>query len=163
VSASDPFLDDRLSLEPGDAVAAILVLPDGRYLLQHRDPRPGIFYPDHWGCFGGGVETSDADRRSALQRELQEELALAVASDATTYFTDFTFDLSFCGAGKLFRTYFEIQLTEDRLSGLRLAEGSDVRAFTTREALAGLRLVPYDAFALWMHANRTRLVPPRRT
>jgi 8-oxo-dGTP pyrophosphatase MutT (NUDIX family) len=163
VIAPDPFLDDRTSLEPGDAVAAILVLPDGRYLLQHRDSRPGIFYPDHWGCFGGGVEGTDTDRRGALRRELREELALAIPSDAVAYFTDFTFDLSFCGAGKLFRTYFEIRLPEDRLSKLRLAEGREVRAFVAREALAGLRLVPYDAFALWLHTNRTRLTPSRRT
>ena len=35
-----------------DAVAGILVLEDGRYLMQLRDDIPGIFYPDHWGLFG---------------------------------------------------------------------------------------------------------------
>ena len=35
----------------GDAVAAIIVDEDGRYLMQLRDDIPRIFYPGHWGCF----------------------------------------------------------------------------------------------------------------
>ncbi len=161
--STDPFLDDSTPLSPGSAVAAILLTPDARYLLQHRDRRRGIFFPDHWGFFGGAVEANDADRPASLQRELKEELALDVARDTVAYFTDFTFDTSFCGAAPIYRTFYEIQLMADQLVGLRLAEGSEFRAFTAREALGRLRLAPYDAFALWMHANRMRLSLPGAT
>lgn len=156
---SDPFLDDPTPLNPGDAVAAILLMPDSRYLLQHRDRRPGIFFPDHWGCFGGGVDAADSSRKAALKRELTEELGLAVDDIGVAYFADFTFDMAFCGMGHIYRTFYEIRLSEDQTAGLHLAEGSELRAFTAREALGGLRLTPYDAFALWMHTNRMRLVP----
>ncbi|MGH7015086.1 MAG: NUDIX domain-containing protein [Stellaceae bacterium] len=154
---ADLFLDDQLPLRPGDAVAAILLLPDGRYLLQHRDRRPGIFFPDHWGCFGGAVDNCDASDPAALRRELHEELGLALENDAVVYFSGFTFDMPFCGVGSIYRTFFEICLVESQVAGLRLAEGSEFGAFTTREALGGLRLTPYDAFALWLHANQARL------
>jgi hypothetical protein len=42
-------------LRPSDAVAALLVHEDGRYIMQLRDQKEGIFYPGHWGCFGGAV------------------------------------------------------------------------------------------------------------
>lgn len=155
----DPFLDDLTPLKPGDAVGAILLMPDDRYLLQHRDRRNGIFFPDHWGCFGGGVDPADPDRKSALRRELTEELELTVGDATIAYFTDFTFDMAFCDMGRIYRTFYEIRLSVHDTEGLRLTEGSELRAFTAREALGGLRLTPYDAFALWMHANRTRLSP----
>lgn len=156
---TDPFLDDLTPLSPGSAVAAILLTSDARYLLQHRDRRCGIFFPDHWGFFGGAIEADDMDRPASLQRELKEELALDVGQDAITYFSDFTFDTSFCGLAPIHRTFFEIQLVADQIADLRLAEGSEFRIFTAHEALGRLRLAPYDAFALWMHANRVRLSP----
>ena len=63
--AANPFLDDDRALSPSDAAAAILVAADRRYLLQLRDDKPGIFYPGHWGCFGGAVEASDASAKRA--------------------------------------------------------------------------------------------------
>lgn len=156
----DLFLDDPTPLSPGNAVAAILLMPDARYLLQHRDRRAGIFFPDHWGCFGGAVDPVDRDRKVALKRELTEELGLVVDDAGVAYFTDFTFDMASCGMGHIYRTFYEIRLSTDQAAGLRLGEGSECRAFTAREALGGLRLTPYDAFALWMHTNRSRLVPP---
>ena len=80
----DPYLDSTEPLLPGDAVAGLILLEDGRYLLQKRDPLPDIFFPDHWGLFGGAVEESESDME-ALRRELREELGLTV-QDAR-YFT----------------------------------------------------------------------------
>ena len=48
------FVDARSRLSVGDASAAIIILEDGRYLLQLRDDIELIWYPGHWGCFGGG-------------------------------------------------------------------------------------------------------------
>ena len=42
------------------AVAALLQLSDGRYLMQLRNSNPDIFYPEHWGCFGGAVDAGEA-------------------------------------------------------------------------------------------------------
>ena len=35
-----------------------------------------------------------------------------------------------------------------------LGEGSEMRAFTAREILGLPRLVPYDAFAIWLDATQ---------
>jgi 8-oxo-dGTP pyrophosphatase MutT (NUDIX family) len=155
--AGDPFLDDDTPLHPGNAAAAILLAPGGQYLLQLRDRKRGIFFPGLWGCFGGATEDDDASVAAALRRELHEELGVDIATEAIRYFTNYTFDMTFCGAGIIFRTFFEIALTPAQFSALQLGEGSAVRTFSVPEVLGGLRLVPYDAFALWMHINRSRL------
>ena len=44
-------------LRPADAAAALIVVgADGHYLMQLRDQKAGIFYPGHWGLFGGAID-----------------------------------------------------------------------------------------------------------
>ena len=56
------FLTDQHPLQGDDAVAAIITVEDGRYLMQLRDDIPRIFYPGHWGCFGGAVGPDESGR-----------------------------------------------------------------------------------------------------
>ncbi len=155
----DPFLDSRMPLVPGGATAAIILVEGGRYLLQHRDPKPEIFFPDHWGLFGGATEQGESDPEG-LRRELMEELGLDFPESEFRYFTRFDFDLGFCNRPPIRRIFFELGPLPDAILGrIRLGEGRAVMAFTAREALGSLRLTPYDGFALWMHANQARLQP----
>ena len=59
-NSTDVFFASRATLRPAHAVAAPLQLADGRYLMQLRDGNPNIFYPEHWGCFGGAVDAGEA-------------------------------------------------------------------------------------------------------
>jgi 8-oxo-dGTP pyrophosphatase MutT (NUDIX family) len=149
----DNFLFGEGLLTPGNAAAGLIVLDDGRYLCQLRSQIPGIYYPDHWGLFGGAVDLGERPE-AALKRELQEELMLEV--DNAEYFTEFTFDFSFCGMGQVWRRYYLVQYNSEKLNLLRLGEGREFRAFTTCEILRQSRLVPYDAFAIWLHATQQR-------
>jgi 8-oxo-dGTP pyrophosphatase MutT (NUDIX family) len=141
-------------LRPGEPVAALIQLANERYGLQLRDARPDIFYPDHWGCFGGAIDSGEMPE-AALVCELDEELGLKlVESDELTQFTPFTHDFGFAGLGAIDRIYFHFLLRE--MVGLRLREGAGIGAFEANEALHDLRMVPYDSFALWVHHNRGR-------
>jgi 8-oxo-dGTP pyrophosphatase MutT (NUDIX family) len=141
-----------------DAVAALLVLEDGRYLLQHRDDKPQIWYPDYWGLFGGAIEEGET-LIAALRRELKEELELELEPESCTieWFTRFDFDLSGVGQGLIHRSYYVIPVAEEKLGRLRLHEGTEVRAFSAAEVFGELKVVPYDSFALWLHYARGRL------
>jgi 8-oxo-dGTP pyrophosphatase MutT (NUDIX family) len=157
---SGAFLGSRTTLRPSHAVAALLQLSDGRYLMQLRDSNPNIFYPDHWGCFGGAVDPGEAPV-VALVRELREELTVTVTPADVTRFTEFTFDFGFAGDGIRLRTYYTVTLPQADLNGLVLGEGADLGAFEAESLLAMQRVVPYDAFALWMHHARGRIASSR--
>ena len=158
---SNAFLGSRTTLRPAHAVAALLQLSNGRYLMQLRDSNPDIFYPDHWGCFGGAVEAGEAPA-VALVRELEEELAVAVPAADVTRFTEFSFDFGFAGDGIRLRTYYAVTLPRAGIDGLVLGEGAGLAAFEAEKLLAMPRVVPYVAFALWMHHARGRIAPPHQ-
>lgn len=152
------FLTSRSPLSPADAVAAILIQEDGRYLLQHRDPKPNIWYPDHWGLFGGAVEPGE-DRVVALKRELAEEISWAPGE--ATYFTNFDFDFGFAGAGRCYRTFYLVYVPAAVVPQLVLREGAAFGSFTIEEVFALPRLIPYDLFALWLHFSQSRVTALR--
>lgn len=155
-ASGDVFLASRRPLRAQHAAVALLLTPAGRYVLQLRDPKPEIFYPDHWGCFGGAVEPGE-EPMQAIVRELKEELDLTFSASDCRYFTEFTFDFGFVGDGIAYRRYFIVTLPHETLDGITLGEGAAVEAFTGEQALTDLRLVPYDAFAIWLHHHRERL------
>jgi 8-oxo-dGTP pyrophosphatase MutT (NUDIX family) len=150
---------DLAQLQLGDAVAAILVTADGRYLLQLRDDIAGIWYPGHWGMFGGGIDAGE-DEIEALRRELREEIELDLDVGQAKLFARFDFDLRASGLGNYFRSYYEIFLSREELQRLVLREGAEMRSFSGDEALT-LRLSPYDSFALFLHHQRRRLTTLR--
>ena len=135
--------------KPADAAVGIIVQEDGHYLMQLRDEIPGIFFPGHWGLFGGAMDAGESPE-AALARELHEELG--VEFDKVSYFTEFTFDFPI--HGKILRRYYEVPVTAEMVSRMVLSEGADMRAFPAPEIMTRLRTVPYDGFAIWMHATR---------
>ncbi|MDP4025871.1 NUDIX domain-containing protein [Methylobacterium sp. NEAU 140] len=138
-----------------DAAVALITLDDGRYLMQLRDDKPGIFYPDHWGLFGGAIDPGE-DAESAVRRELREELDLDAGP--LRYFTRFDFDFDCIGAGRRGRTYFELTIASADLPHLRLGEGRLMQPLQP-DMLLIERLVPYDSFAIWLHLASRRPAP----
>ncbi len=154
--AYECFLEAGYQLRPDNAVAALLVLGDGRYVMQRRDALPHIFYPDHWGCFGGAVNVGEAPE-AALVRELEEELEYRAGR--LEEFTRFEFDFTRVGQSKVFRIYYAIKVTESELSRFVLHEGAAFEAIDGKELLSNRKVTPYDAFAVWMHMSRRRFKP----
>jgi 8-oxo-dGTP pyrophosphatase MutT (NUDIX family) len=147
------FLTDDHPLRGEDAVAAIITTRDGRYLLQLRDDIPRIFYPGHWGCFGGAVGP-DEDMVEALERELEEELELRPT--VGDEFIKLDFDLAKLGQKQCYRTYYEITVTEEQVARCVLHEGAEMRLFLPNEMFNLPHITPYDSFALWLHFARGR-------
>jgi len=140
-------------LVPQDASAAIITV-DGKYLMQHRDNKPWIFCPDHWGLFGGAFE-ADEDAGEALRRELHEELGLTITLDRVTAFCTHNNSLGEYQNKK--RVFFEMSLQPDDMPALTLGEGQAMGLLTAEDIFHPERKVcPYDAFALWMHIQRRR-------
>lgn len=148
------FISASSRLNPGNAAVGILVLDDGRYIMQLRDNIPNIFYPNHWGCFGGAVDPGERPLQ-ALKRELEEELEFKARS--ALKFTRFQYDLSRLGRGKIDRIYFEVPVSRYEFKHFVLHEGKALKAFTGRQLLEEKRVTPYDAFAIWLHCKQDRV------
>lgn len=142
-------------LQLGDASALILVSEDGRYLLQKRDCKPGIWYPGKWGCFGGSTNQGETPVGAAL-REAKEEIGFAPAD--LQPFCSFNFDLSDQGKRLFYRRYFSATITLADISSIRLGEGSEFGLFSLRDIEERLDLTPYDSFALFLHGRKNELV-----
>lgn len=140
-------------LTPSAASAALIVTDDGRYLLQHRDALPGIFFPGFWGCFGGAVE-ADENPLDAIRRELAEELSWRPSE--LSHFATLGLDFSFGGHGMLPRHFFVAPVRPDEIDGMRLAEGQGLALIPGDEILTRRMVVPYDATVIWQHLSRTR-------
>ena len=124
--------------------------------MQLRDAIPEIFYPDHWGCFGGALNDGEvAD--DALRRELREELEFSASG--MRVFTRFDFDFAPLGQKRVYRIYYEVPVSPRAYSRFVLHEGAQFRAFSAREFLSLPRVTPYDAFAVWLHCRRERFQP----
>jgi 8-oxo-dGTP pyrophosphatase MutT (NUDIX family) len=155
LSDVDHFQTSNGPLVASNAAAGLLLAPDGDYLLQLREQKSSIWYPGHWGLFGGAIDDGES-AETALYRELSEELGLVPLT--ATYFTRFDFDFSFVGhAVSLYRVFYEIPVSAEQLERLVLHEGAAIRGFSPAEILSLDRLAPYDAFAIWLHLSRSRV------
>ena len=141
-------------LIPADAVAAILVTPDRRFLMQQRDPLPHIWYPGAWGLFGGSMESGESELE-ALHREIKEELDYAIRQ--ATLFTRFHFDFGFAAAGGCDRTFFEVKIDAAEVATMRLGEGRAMQLIPADQVLGLPNVIGYDQFGLYLYLNRDRI------
>jgi 8-oxo-dGTP diphosphatase len=143
------------------AAAAIIVTPDRRFLLQHRDDKAGIWFPGSWSLFGGAIEAGETPGY-ALGRELAEEINFV--PQEMRYFTQIAWDFARGGLGIKLRYTFEVPISFDEVPHLVLREGQGMRFFSADEVLREPRLTPYDDHALRMYIEATPVgIVPRRS
>jgi 8-oxo-dGTP pyrophosphatase MutT (NUDIX family) len=133
---------------------AVLIDPEGRFLLQERDDIPGILFPGRIGLFGGQREGDETLLECAV-RELHEEIGVLLAPER------FQALLSFDGAdpevaGGTVRAECYV-VHGVAIESLVVAEGNLFVA--TAEDIPGLleRLTPWGRLALTKLLGRARL------
>jgi 8-oxo-dGTP pyrophosphatase MutT (NUDIX family) len=137
--------------------AALLVTPDGRYLMQLRDAKPSIILPDHWCFFGGSVDPGES-AEEALRRELREELEFTPR--AATFFTEVLILLPFQPPRTDRMSFFTVPVDASELGAMVQHEGAGRRLFTAEALAAEPRVAPWDLAAVLMHARRSVLFRP---
>ncbi|HKW54795.1 MAG TPA: NUDIX domain-containing protein [Stellaceae bacterium] len=134
--------------------AALLVTPDGRYLMQLRDDKPTILLPAHWALFGGTVDAGET-AAAAMHRELVEELEFAAAEMAA--FSEMVVELPFAPPRLDRMSFFAVPITERQEQAMVQHEGAGRRLFTPEDLAREPRVAPWDLAAVLMHARRRSL------
>ena len=134
--------------------AALLVTPDGRYLMQLRDPKPHILLPDHWAFFGGTIDPGETPA-AAMHRELLEELAF----DAPRIepFSELVIELPFAPSRFDRMSFFVVPIVDADVARMVQREGAGKRLFRAAELAAEPRVSPWDLALVLMHARRSSL------
>ena len=136
--------------------AALLVTPDGRYLMQHRDDLPHILLPGHWACFGGTIESGESPE-AAMRRELEEEIEFRAREVAA--FTEMTVLLPLAPPRRDWLAFFVVPILASDLDRMVLREGQGKALFTPEALAAEPRVAPWDLAAVLMHARERALFP----
>jgi len=151
-----PRLDLPLARRPDrEVAAAVLVAPDGRYLLQLRDDKPNIHMPDHWALFGGSLEPGEAPAKGMV-RELEEELGFRAALVEPLA----ELALNTEPVDRLWRMhFFAVPFSDADHAAMVQTEGAGMALFTVAEAQALPKIAPWDLMAVMLHAHGRALFP----
>lgn len=114
------------------AYAGVILEKDGKILLQLRDNKPNILYPNHWGTFGGGVEKGETPKQTAV-REIEEEIGVILSEADLEFFYEFEDPNGIVYV-------FKAEFPQGGIINLR--EGKEARFFSKEEIMNLDNLVP---------------------
>lgn len=126
------------------SVGAIIYLKD-KYLIQKRDKKKKIYFPQLYGVFGGGVNLKEKSLE-AIKREILEELELKINLDQIKYFLNVSIN-SRHFRNKRSRSYFAVKITKKQFSSINLKEGQSFHLLKIQN-VKKLNFVPWDLSAI---------------
>ncbi len=122
-----------------------IIFYKGKYLIQKRDNKKNIFFPNFWGVFGGNVKNNE-NTKKAILRELKEELNLS--------FKEPIKKLSLKISSKNFKPVRDriFYVCEPKIikKKIKIYEGKDF-ALLSFYSLKKLNFVPWDFSAISYH------------
>ena len=112
---------------------------------------------NHWALFGGEVESGE-DGRTAILREIEEELSYK-ARDCVWYH-EAIYVLPWKNGRRVVRkSFYLICIMPEEVDNMVLFEGSDMRLMTLQEFMGLPKIAPWDLSVVLMHAREKALFP----
>tara|TARA_B100000427_G_C15496516_1_gene590051 strand:- start:847 stop:1269 length:423 start_codon:yes stop_codon:yes gene_type:complete len=126
-----------------------IIVINGNYLLQLRDNKKNIYFPNFWCLFGGQLDAKET-YLSALRREIKEETNLIVKKSRKI----FSIKYNMIGIKKKrSMIYFECKV--DKKNKIILGEGQRFKCFPFNK-IKKLKIVPMDYVAIHSHYYNSR-------
>jgi 8-oxo-dGTP pyrophosphatase MutT (NUDIX family) len=138
---------ENIGNKPKNA-SAVIISYKKKVLLNLRSNKKNIFYPNHWGCFGGAKDDHETYINAAI-RELLEETNIKVNKKEIKFF--FNLDFIFPTNKKLIkRSYFIFNILNINSFKKKflLSEGVNYKFFSKKKFLSIKSIVPYDKLAI---------------
>ena len=143
-----------LQKNPKDA-SAIIIFYKNKVLMALRSKKKNIFYPNHFGLFGGAIEKNETFH-DAAKRELFEETNIDTPKKNIRYLVDINF--SFPKTGIIKRKIFTYKINNliEFKNKFSLGEGQKSLFFTYKQIKKQANVVPYDRLALDLFFSRNK-------
>tara|TARA_Y100000816_G_C25810465_1_gene424254 strand:+ start:159 stop:587 length:429 start_codon:yes stop_codon:yes gene_type:complete len=119
-----------------------IIFHNGKYLLQKRDNKKNIFFPNFWGVFGGTVDPKETKEKAVI-RELREEISLEMHLKKKIFSSYFNSEIF---KKKRDRTYYLCSFKSKNFN-IVLNEGQKYKFFKIEE-VKKLNIIPWDLEAL---------------
>jgi 8-oxo-dGTP diphosphatase len=116
-------------------VAKIILLRGNTTLLQHRDNKPNVDYPDMWSLLGGQIEVHESPLE-AIKREIKEEIGIDLTNPKLINVQ------TRCEGEVKVIDYIFLDSIDRSISNIVLAEGQEVKYFDL-EAIESIKIVPH--------------------
>ncbi len=121
-----------------------IIFVKGKYLLQLRDNKKNIFFPNFWGLFGGSLNKNETHKK-AVEREIQEETNLIVKAARKILSVNFSMITL---KRKRQIVYYECKISKKRK--IILSEGQKYKFFSLNQ-IKKLNIIPMDFVAISSH------------
>lgn len=114
--------------QPNQRGVSVFLIYKDSFLLQLRDNKTGIKFPNMWSLVSGGIE-ADESPEEAIRREVSEEIGIDLK------------DITFLGSleNRLYR--FVSYLNDQDVENIVLSEGQKIEFFS-KDAIQKLNLTP---------------------
>jgi len=128
--------------------SAVIIYHKNKVFLNLRTKNKKIFYPNHWGCFGGAKNKKESYLKAAT-RELYEETNIKINKQELRFF--FHLDFTMPSTHRLIRRHFylyQIKKINHFEKNFKLQEGASSLFFNNKSFLKIKNFVPYDKLAV---------------
>jgi 8-oxo-dGTP pyrophosphatase MutT (NUDIX family) len=128
--------------------SAVVLFYKNKVLMQLRSKNKKIFYPNHWGCFGGSKKINETYLNCAI-REVAEETNIKFKKSKFIFFLKLTFYIK-ASNKKFTRNFYVLNIINIKKfkKDFRLREGISYDFFTNMQVNKLSKVVPYDKYAL---------------
>ena len=148
-----------MKIKPENASCAIIKDKNNNFILQKRDNKKNIFFPNHWGLFGGAKNRNEK-YINTIRREIYEEINIKITD--FKYFMNLKFDMKLLVNKEINRHCYIAEVKNLKRMNISLNEGRSYKIFTQKELIELLSnknlIVPYDNLVLWFYLNKKRLI-----
>ena len=127
-----------------------IIYHKGKYMLQKRDDKKGIFYPGIYGLFGGRSDMNEKPK-NCIRRELEEELNLKFKFIEDILILNIQSKDFNPKKSAVFKTYyFNCKLPADYKKNILLNEGQKYGFYNIKK-IHSLKMAPFDYAVLNYH------------
>jgi|TARA_B110000967_G_C18635323_1_gene435768 8-oxo-dGTP diphosphatase len=131
-----------------------IIILKNKYLLQLRDNKKNIFFPNFWGLFGGSLNKNETHKK-AVEREMNEETNLTVKAVKEVLCVHFSIKTL---KKKYQIVYYECKNLKKKK--FILSEGKKYSFFSFNQ-IKKLNMVPMDFVAISSHYFNDKNYPSK--